>query len=124
MTRGLNGDDVPSMNKLPYVDQKRAWLAEDIERLFADLPATAGVIFASVQAIPEENGKSSGLRVRLGLKKSLNYDIGAAIVQQVVHTELMKREVKSMYVEMEIYVGSAGKCLGKHSEEANSTETP
>lgn len=110
------------MNEIAYVSEEHKQLAVEIEKTFCELPETVGIIFASVSANPEVKGESKSITVVLGLQSSLNYDIGAAIIQQVVSDEFKKRKITEMLVEMSVHVGTAGKYIGKHSEKANPSK--
>lgn len=77
-----------------------------MEKLFASLPAEAGVLFASVSPQPVEDGTSVEFFVRLGIARHLTEGTGKALVSKVLADEV-KAGVR---VFVGVYRGVSGTC--------------
>jgi len=98
-----------------YVSDEANRRALEFERRFTTLPPQAGVIFASVQAQPVENGKSVEYFVRLGLVRRLEEETGRALARKILDEEIHS----GFRIFVGVYRGSPGACRDDSSPAAH-----
>lgn len=91
--------------------------ALQMEQKFATLPASAGVLFISVQPQPVEEGHASEFFLRLGLARHLTEGTGKALVQQLLAEEMRS----GLKIFAGIYRGVPGTCRDDGSPPARPT---
>lgn len=86
----MNGLTSPSengpirrMNPVPYVSEKAQEVARWMERRLQEVGREAGIIFASVKAVPALKGNTTTFEVRLGVDRSIEEDTGLAVIKHV-----------------------------------------
>lgn len=89
----------------PYVSIGAKELAKGFEKRFTTLPPMAGVLFASVRAVPVVGGKTNEFVIRLGINRKTNPGTAEALIRQV-----MAEEIKSTLFQFKtaVYQGSPG----------------
>lgn len=71
-----------------YVNEKSAAVAREYEKRLQALPASAGIIFVSVAAIPVEGGNTIFFDVSLGITKDFDPSLGVSLVKSVFDDEV------------------------------------
>lgn len=104
------------MSQVAYVSEDAKQRTHEFEERFIKLPAQAGVIFASVRAIPAIRGEVDTYEVRLGMKRGLEEGTGIALIKHVLRDEIEK----GLYsIRGSIYIGRAGAARDQGDEEAH-----
>lgn len=69
---------------MKYVSEGANALAREMEAELCKLPAPAGILFASVSAVPEEEGVVTSFEVVLGIRRIFEEGTGVALIQTVL----------------------------------------
>lgn len=72
------------MTEIKYVSQDALEVSLQMERQLQSFPAQAGIIFVSVKAIPELEGKVTTYEVRLGMSKTVGEAAGSALLNEAL----------------------------------------
>jgi hypothetical protein len=87
-----------------YVGKDSLEAAKKFEQRFSSLPSEAGILFASVSAVPAVSGLSRNFRICLGISRFVDEPLGVSLVKEV-----LRKEIESgIGVEISIYRGVAG----------------
>lgn len=106
------------MTPTGYVSANAAFFAREFEQRFQKLPAKAGIIFVSVDAVPAPEGKTTSFHIRLGITKNLTEDVGWALIQTVLRDEIKNGVAK---ITASVFVGFSGACSDKSLEGSDSS---
>ena len=92
------------MREIEYVSEDAVDASLEMERKLQLLPPHAGVIFVGVKAIPALGGLVTTYEVRVGIRKILSEQAGAALI-----THALKDWIAAgVHINAAVYLGVAG----------------
>lgn len=96
---------------MKYVSEGSAYMASEFARRLQELPASAGIIFVSVSAVPVEGGQTMTFDVCLGMSQQFDPSLGASLTKKVFEKELEKRLIEIRTVS--VFSGVSGAAVDR-----------
>lgn len=91
---------------IAYVSDEALKTALEIEQRFQRLPASAGLLFVSVEPVPSPTGKTREFRVEVGLSRRFDKSVGEALVMDVFNRFF----IDDFSIHLHVVRGVAGAC--------------
>lgn len=66
---------------MKYINEESSRYAQKLEKLICDLPKAAGIVCASVRAVPADNGAAKSYDVFLGTTQEIGDGVKDALVR-------------------------------------------
>ncbi len=95
---------------MSWVSDSSFFQALSYEKRILELPKDSGIIFASVQAVPEENGISSEFNVVVGLDRKFSKETGESLLREIFRKEISDGRYK---IATSVFRGSEGPATNK-----------
>jgi hypothetical protein len=99
---------------MDYVNEESLGLVKEMTRKFQVLPASAGVLFVGVKAVPVADGACKTFEVRLGVTETIGEQTGRSLIRHVLFEEIDHGYV----ILASVYPGVSGAAHAAGHEEA------
>ncbi len=99
---------------MEYVSDEAAGHARRMEAALQKLPSEAGVLFASVKAVPVEGGDAKAFSICIGMSRRFEEGTGLALAAQLFIPEVQAGRT----LDIKVYRGVLGACRDNGLEPA------